>query len=488
MVPVRALRNALARPVTFASGATSRRRDREVMTSVPRAVAVVTLLALSIVTLGSAAPAAAAEPAPSFLTMWGGVRGDDPGEFDWLEWVAVGAEGDVYTTEFWGQRVQRFAPDGTFLDMWGTYGEGPGEFTAPEGIAIDGDGFVYVVDSNRIEKFTAGGEFVTEWGEWGQGTGGKFQFPTGIAVDGDGFVYVVDAGNGRIQKFTSDGTFVTMWGSRGSGNGQFDTPEGIAVHGGTVYVADSFNHRVQRFSTTGTFLGSWGTEGAAPGQLQGPKGVAVDAAGNVYVVDLGNDRVQKFSATGTFVSAWGSRGTGPGQFRDAWGVAVDQTSGDLYVAELNNIRVQAFGYRGRPDAQIKKGATGVVVGKDVYNTTGAGQTRTGSAPRGGSVTYNVMVQNDAAFAEQFRLRGTTSTAAFRVRYYDAAGADITGAVTQGTYTTPAAIAPGAKAKVKVVVTVLNAAPAGAGLTGSLTATSTTHPTVKDKVKFVTSRA
>lgn len=468
--------------------ATTGQRDRELMTRVHRFVALLITLTLTVTMLVGAPPAAAAEPSPSFLTMWGGVRGDDPGEFDWLEWVAVDAAGDVYTTEFWGQRVQRFAPDGTFLDMWGTYGEGPGQFTAPEGIAIDGDGFVYVVDSNRIEKFTAGGEFVTEWGEWGQGTGGKFQFPTGIAVDGAGFVYVVDAGNGRIQKFTSGGTFVTMWGSRGSGNSQFNTPEGIAVHGGTVYVADSFNHRVQRFSTTGTFLGSWGTEGAAPGQFQGPKGLAIDAAGNVYVVDLGNDRVQKFTATGTFVSAWGSAGTAPGQFHDAWGAAIDQTTGDLYVAELNNIRVQAFGYRGRPDAQIKKGATGLVVGNNVYNTTGTDQTRTGSAPRGGSVTYNVNVQNDAAFAERLRLQGTASTPAFRVRYYDATGQNITVAVTQGTFTTPEVVAPGAKAKVKVVVTVLNTAPAGARLTGSVKATSTTHPSFKDKVKFVTSRA
>ncbi|MCB1005616.1 MAG: hypothetical protein KDB35_15640 [Acidimicrobiales bacterium] len=449
---------------------------------------IVLVLSISVVVMSDPGVGGASEPPPTPLTAWG-QRGQDPGEFSWLEWVAVAPDGDVYTSELWGQRVQHFSADGELLGWWGTFGEDPGEFTAPEGIAIDADGYVYVVDSYRIQKYTAGGTFVTEWGDWGQVGGGLFQSPTGIAVD-DGFVYVVDAGNNRIQKFTSDGVFVTAWGNPnplpGSGNGRFDSPEGIAVHEGTVYVADSFNHRIQRFSTTGTFLGAWGTNGTGPGQFQGPKGVGVDGDGDVYVSDVGNDRVQKFTATGTFVSAWGRQGPALGEFEDPWGVALDQTTGDLYVAELNNDRVQAFGYRGRPDAQIKKGATGLVVGKDVYNTTGVGQTRWGAARRGGSVTYFVNLQNDAAFPEALRLRGTASTTRFRVRYFDSTGTDITRGVKTGTFATPT-LAPGAKFKVKVVVTVRSSAPAGARLAGSLKATSSTHPTFKDKVVFVTRR-
>lgn len=124
------------------------------------------------------------------------------------------------------------------------------------------------------------------------------------------------------------------------------------------------------------------------------------------------------------------------------------------------------------------------MGKDVYNTTGVDQTRWGKAPRGGSVTYFVNVQNDAAFAEALRLRGTASTTRFAVRYFDPAGQDITRGIKAGTYETPV-LAPGAKFKVKVVVTVRATAPIGSSLTGSLAATSTTHPTIKDKVKFVT---
>jgi DNA-binding beta-propeller fold protein YncE len=57
-------------------------------------------------------------------------------------------------------------------------------------------------------------------------------------------------------------------------------------------------------------LSNFGSQGSGAGQFQGPRGVAVDqASGDVYVADSGNARVQKFDATGTFIAAWG------------WGVA-----------------------------------------------------------------------------------------------------------------------------------------------------------------------
>src|SRR5262249_5650967 len=53
-------------------------------------------------------------------------------------------------------------------------------------------------------------------------------------------------------------------------------------------------------------LGSFGSQGSAAGEFQSPVGVAVDqASGDVYVADNGNARVQKFSGTGSFIAAWG---------------------------------------------------------------------------------------------------------------------------------------------------------------------------------------
>ncbi len=48
-----------------------------------------------------------------------------------------------------------------------------------------------------------------------------------------------------------------------------------------------------------------GTASAQGGELNHPHGLAVDSSGNVYVADLGNSRVEKFDASGHFLRAWG---------------------------------------------------------------------------------------------------------------------------------------------------------------------------------------
>ncbi len=139
----------------------------------------------------------------------------------------------------------------------------------------------------------------------------------------------------------------------------------------------------------------------------------------------------------------------------------------------------------RPDGRIRRGA-GPLAGNDIYNTTGAGQTRTGSAARGHSVIYYASIQNDAAFAETLRLRGEASTPRFAVVYRNPAGVNITNQVTAGTYTTPN-LAPGGTHRVTITVTVRNTPPFTGSLVRTLTATSTTDPTISDTVRFITRR-
>ena len=54
------------------------------------------------------------------------------------------------------------------------------------------------------------------------------------------------------------------------------------------------------------FTSSFGSAGGEAGQFSRPAGVAVnESTGDVYVVDRGNQRVERFDAGGKFISAWG---------------------------------------------------------------------------------------------------------------------------------------------------------------------------------------
>jgi aldose sugar dehydrogenase len=227
--------------------------------------------------------------------------------------------------------------------QWNQEGEGVPRLREPSGIAIDpSSGNVYVADtdSHRIQAFSSNGTFIMEYGEYGE-EDGNFRSPEGIAVDQEGNVYVADTENNRIQAF-SNGTFLTQWGEYGNNDGEFRSPEGIALdQQGNVYVADTQNSRIQVFSNNGTFLTQWGQYGEEDGNFRSPEGIALDQQGNVYVADTQNSRIQAFSNNGTFLASLGEYGDDDGRFKSPEGIAVDQ-GGNVYVADTENHRIQMF--------------------------------------------------------------------------------------------------------------------------------------------------
>src|SRR5437763_15761882 len=59
------------------------------------------------------------------------------------------------------------------------------------------------------------------------------------------------------------------------------------------------------------FLSKWGSLGTGNGQFQNVGHIAADSkTGNIFVGDQGNERIQKFDSNGKFVMKWGSLGTG----------------------------------------------------------------------------------------------------------------------------------------------------------------------------------
>jgi DNA-binding beta-propeller fold protein YncE len=56
------------------------------------------------------------------------------------------------------------------------------------------------------------------------------------------------------------------------------------------------------------YLKQWGTYGSGDGQFNDPQGVVVDGSGNLYVADAGNFRIQEFTNNGDYLTKWGASG------------------------------------------------------------------------------------------------------------------------------------------------------------------------------------
>ncbi len=330
----------------------------------------------------------------NFITRWGS-NGHGPGQFaDGGREAAVGPDGTLWVADMPNYRVQRFTPNGDFIDMAPNPPQPPpaGGFNAPRGVSVNPvDGSVAVSDTYnwRIQTFTNAGVFVKAWGErgrgdyefnyarqlryspfnqdivitdtdngrikaytkdgvfrWSTGVGGigglgEFRNPQDLAITKDGTIYVADSNNARIQVLSKDGELLRMFGSVA----QFGYPRGITVDpvDGSLWVADSAKSKISHWKTDGTFLGYVNIPvGTANNQLSKPFGIAVDAE-RIYVADTPTHKIKVFTKKGVAVTAIGQRGTGPGKIIEPDGISLYK--GKLYVCEEGNERISVFNLR-----------------------------------------------------------------------------------------------------------------------------------------------
>jgi DNA-binding beta-propeller fold protein YncE len=136
---------------------------------------------------------------------------------------------------------------------------------------------------------------IVMWGSEGEGDG-QFSGLNDVISTGQ-YVYVPDYENYRVQMFAANGEFIKTWGSSGVAQGQLNKPHSMTYDShGNVYVTDMNNHRIQKFDSQGNFISMWGSEGEADGQFARLESVDIDSRDNVYVVDMDNERVQKFTS------------------------------------------------------------------------------------------------------------------------------------------------------------------------------------------------
>jgi DNA-binding beta-propeller fold protein YncE len=267
---------------------------------------------------------------------------------------------------------------GLVLLQGGTPGSGPGQFAYPRGIAVNSKGELFVADSknHRIQRFSAKNwQFESEFGGYGNVGGGdakklaatlpgKLNEPNGIAIGADDTIYVADTWNERIQVFNKNGTQKMAF----AADDGFWGPREVGVDAnGFIYVADTGKHRVIKFDPKGQKIRTWcGVDpktgapvpGSKPGEFNEPIGLAVDASGNLYVADRLNFRIQVFGPEGQALRQWPVKGWAKEQVDMEPHLALDKAKQILYVTDGKGTQVLCYHLDGTPISTIAKDSAG----------------------------------------------------------------------------------------------------------------------------------
>ncbi len=299
--------------------------------------------------------------------------------------IAFGPKGDMYVSEFSGNRVDRIASDGTLTVVAGTGKTGApfdggvataARLNAPTGMIAEPDGSLLIADHHHgcIRRVSPNGIITSVAGRCGNqgfsGDGGpataaRLDDPIGIAQDRFGNLYIADEQNARLRRVSPNGVITTVAGGgivpvASAPDGTLGTdvalshPSYLAIDpAGDVYMSDFWanvvirvdpNDHILHVAGTGV-LGFSGDGGAATSaQLDFPTGLALTSSGALYVDDSFNNRIRRVSPDGVITTV---AGTGTAGFSGDGGPAVDAAlnapsgialgpGGGLYIADQAN--------------------------------------------------------------------------------------------------------------------------------------------------------
>ena len=172
--------------------------------------------------------------------------------------------------------------------------------------------------------------------------------PCGVDVNEDGLVIVSEQSRHCVTILNKKGEKIRSFGSEGTGKGKFSWLSGVAVTDrGTILVVDSSNHRIQQFTMEGQCISCVGKIGNGPLEFWYPNGIAVNKiTGQVFIADFGNDRIQVLNPDLSFSYSFGNHGSKEGQLDLPLDVSVDDVR-TVYVADSENNRIQFFTPEGK---------------------------------------------------------------------------------------------------------------------------------------------
>jgi len=187
-------------------------------------------------------------------------------------------DGSAWVVAYGSNEILRIDPNGIIRERKRGSVNG---FDRPYDLVKGPEGNLYLSEfrGNRISVLSPSGDWLYYIGSKGQGAG-QFVGPQNLAVDEEGYLYVVDYGNRRICKFDPSGTFILSFGAKRDGFQGFISPTGISARNGRIYAADSLLKQIFVFDRNGTYLGPLIQEG-----LHSPESLRFLSDGKLLVAD-----------------------------------------------------------------------------------------------------------------------------------------------------------------------------------------------------------
>ncbi len=307
--------------------------------------------------------------------------------------VDASPSGNIYIANYTKNNVVELNSSGGCVRTWGTKGTGNGQFKNPYGVRVAPDPVrgltaVFVADSNnnRIQEFDLSGGFLAKFGTQDTDCTHPAQFcalrrvaigptlTTGCPNGAPACFRVVgsDLWGWKLGIWTSDGSggFVAPASAQnipdppgpppGATPGNAFTPGATPssifnnvrqvafAPDGSLRIMDGVNQRIVWMDHTGRLplAASWttcGKRGWDPGAFNWPRGVSVDnASGDLWVADTKQSRLEVIHADCTGAVILGTAGSGLGQFNWPYQVAIRQSDRVAFVADTLNGRVVAY--------------------------------------------------------------------------------------------------------------------------------------------------
>ena len=165
--------------------------------------------------------------------------------------------------------------------------------------------------------------------------------PYGVVITKNEEIVVAEWSAHCITILNKEGKKVKSFGTYGTKEGQFTKPYGVAIsHDGHILVTD--NHRLQKLTFEGDCVKSVGSSKTGNGHLKfnTPRGITVHpTTGQIFIADTFNHRIQVLNKDLTYSHSFGKKGSSPEQY--PCDVTFDN-EGYLYVADSDNHCIKKF--------------------------------------------------------------------------------------------------------------------------------------------------